>query len=558
VSIPGTDPSTAFYNINAFSNTPVYTCQGWAIYPAGFYNDTSPNYTLYGNLPPDNYQLYANASFDIGDYNFPTVNLTIGPNASITQDFAIASPAFYSYQVGDITASLDLDLDSGTFPDIVSINAYAYSGGDNPASSAARGISNFSTEVKPLVLIVDPDLAGWNFLLDSSISRYVNTSNSSTTFTEENLFFHLPFGTITSGNHDLPAAAAYSKILPGVGVGHWKVRPPLPPDTTYWNYYWYQNKFADSASAGFGNPDGCGAGSGSGSGSGDDQPEQSGFGAGSAAGTDANGYAEMRMQPGFYCNVYSGTLCLSSPSTEECIDTVPASVELAPHDEVVQDLGAPLVFDRTPQPGSSCSSSIHVQATVQPGQNGTLGQVQVTNGPLTLASGANVDVNVPAKVGLNAVSINASGTDSNGAPVNISHTRMHTVPMQPVGMLPPMGAMVPAGSTPPLPKNAVKSGGQIVFKMQINSCGALVTDPSRVAAPPRYVDLQRNGADVPLSSIEMVDVADHEDGPDFHMDGTSGQWMNHASTKGLQVGTYTLTIQMPDQSKWLTSFVVGK
>ena len=146
--------------------------------------------------------------------------------------------------------------------------------------------------------------------------------------------------------------------------------------------------------------------------------------------------------------------------------------------------------------------------------------------------------------------VNDGTVDSQPATVSV------TVTVGVAGLLAPLGVLVPAlGTEPvPLPDKAFKVGRTLPLRLQ-QSCGITALTDVDVAAP-QIVRLVKTGEPVDLELTDPDSGEANDTGTLFRY--SDPNWVFNLSTKtlGLTSGTYEITISMPDGQLYTTSLVL--
>ena len=148
--------------------------------------------------------------------------------------------------------------------------------------------------------------------------------------------------------------------------------------------------------------------------------------------------------------------------------------------------------------------------------------------------------------GVEHVVVNDGDVDSAPASVAI------TVAVQVVGFEAPLGALVPEGSPVQLPDKAYKQGRTLPLKLTTLCGGSPVCGEGVI--PPRIVGLVRSGQALDIDTLDL-DAGNANDGG-FEFRPAEGHWLFNLSTAALPSGTYAITVQMMDKSKWIGGFVL--
>ena len=124
--------------------------------------------------------------------------------------------------------------------------------------------------------------------------------------------------------------------------------------------------------------------------------------------------------------------------------------------------------------------------------------------------------------------------------------------VQPAGLQPPLAALVPEGDSVPLPDKAFKRGSTLPMKLQVFRGGVLLSDLD--VSPPQIVALLREGDAINLDTVDLGTGQANDSGLFFRF--TDGSWLYNLSSKGLDSGTYVITIQLSDGHRYVASFVL--
>jgi hypothetical protein len=129
-----------------------------------------------------------------------------------------------------------------------------------------------------------------------------------------------------------------------------------------------------------------------------------------------------------------------------------------------------------------------------------------------------------------------------------------TVTVEVVGLLSPLGGLVPEGDPIPLPNKAFKQGRTLPLKLQLFCGGTLLTDSD--VTPPQIVGLVRAGdAPVDLEAVDLDSGEANDSGVLFRFS-DDGNWVYNLNTQGLSSGTYTIVIEMPDGLRYAAGFAL--
>ena len=133
--------------------------------------------------------------------------------------------------------------------------------------------------------------------------------------------------------------------------------------------------------------------------------------------------------------------------------------------------------------------------------------------------------------------VNDGQDDSEEDMVEISITLMIVE-----GFLPPLAELVLEGEVAPLPRKASKQGRTLPLKLQL-FCGTTVLSDTDVD-PPEIVSLKKIGNASGLETIDMDSGEANDSGLLFRF--SEPIWVYNLSTRGMDTGTYVITIEMPD------------
>ncbi|HXE74776.1 MAG TPA: SBBP repeat-containing protein [Candidatus Xenobia bacterium] len=135
---------------------------------------------------------------------------------------------------------------------------------------------------------------------------------------------------------------------------------------------------------------------------------------------------------------------------------------------------------------------------------------------------------------------------------SLSPFAVFSAPLEVEGLFPPLGALMPAGDTPPLPNKAFKKGSTLPLKLQLSSGSVTLTDQN--SAPPRIAALSRSAEVIALDAIDLNTGESNDNTLVFRY--ADGEWVYNLGTRALGTGTYTITIQMPDGLRYSAAFVL--
>lgn len=160
-------------------------------------------------------------------------------------------------------------------------------------------------------------------------------------------------------------------------------------------------------------------------------------------------------------------------------------------------------------------------------------------------TGVNPAVTLP--LGTHTITLVVNDGQVDSAPDTVTITVTAGV----VGLLSPLGVLVPEGDSVPLPNKAFKQGRTLPLKLQL-FCGSTPLTDSDVA-PPQIVGLVRAGdASVDLEAADLDAGEANDSGLLFRFSDTN--WVYNLSTKDLIPGTYVITIQIPDGRRYIAAF----
>jgi hypothetical protein len=175
-----------------------------------------------------------------------------------------------------------------------------------------------------------------------------------------------------------------------------------------------------------------------------------------------------------------------------------------------------------------------------------LRRVEVGGQRVSFGADGAVQALVPLLLGANEVKLAA--WDGQGRATR--HTRIHEVPMTPLGLLEPINAalveVVPGGPSPSPPSKLAKLGSLLPLRLKISSCGRIEDRLARYPSAPTIIRIAKvGGPDIPLGTI----VQGGGNGIALHLDGAI--WSFDLPTARLgDPGNYVVTFRMPDGTKW--------
>ncbi|MBW7957020.1 MAG: SBBP repeat-containing protein [Deltaproteobacteria bacterium] len=217
------------------------------------------------------------------------------------------------------------------------------------------------------------------------------------------------------------------------------------------------------------------------------------------------------------------------------------------------------VLDRNRAPIAQAGADLHMSCGSIGGTTVTLdgsgsndpdgdGLTYTWSGPFQegggIVTGISPIVTLPA--GRSAVSlvVNDGKADSASDAVNIA------ILLEIQGFSSPLGALSNEGTPIQPPDKAFKKGSTLPLKIQLSCNGNALT--SNEVVSPRIVSLSR-GSDV--SDPEVIDLDSgqaNDDGTNFRY--SDYEWVYNLSTKALNTGSYIITVEMPDGSRYNGSF----
>ena len=127
-----------------------------------------------------------------------------------------------------------------------------------------------------------------------------------------------------------------------------------------------------------------------------------------------------------------------------------------------------------------------------------------------------------------------------------------TVKVSVVGLQPPLLPLVPEGDAALLPDKAFKRGRTLPLKLELFCGGTELTDGD--VERPLIVGLVRDGNALDVDTLDLDSGQSNDSGLLFRY--ADGNWVYNLSTKGLNAGTYTITIEMPDGLRYSAAFVL--
>lgn len=166
-------------------------------------------------------------------------------------------------------------------------------------------------------------------------------------------------------------------------------------------------------------------------------------------------------------------------------------------------------------------------------------------GPFGSAAGVSPTVGLP--LGPSTVELVVNDGELDSAP----DTAVITVAVRVQGLLPPMAALVPAGQTPPVPRD-FRLGSTIPLKLRLSCTSGPLTGDG-VAAP--VIDgLSLNGAPVSLDGLDLDAGGSGGGGLAFRW--SDDQWIYNLDTSALSAGHWVITLRLPDGKKVSAAFIL--
>jgi hypothetical protein len=165
------------------------------------------------------------------------------------------------------------------------------------------------------------------------------------------------------------------------------------------------------------------------------------------------------------------------------------------------------------------------------------------NGTVT---GANPTVTLPLGPSTVTLIVNDGRVDSEPDTVAVS------VFVSVEGFAPPLGALVPEGDAVQTPDRAYKQGRTLPLKLQVLCGGASVCQAGVVA--PRIVGLARSGEALNIETLDLDAGNANDGGVEFRP--ADCHWVYNLNTRNLVPGSYAITVQMTDKSRWVGGFVL--
>lgn len=154
---------------------------------------------------------------------------------------------------------------------------------------------------------------------------------------------------------------------------------------------------------------------------------------------------------------------------------------------------------------------------------------------------------VTLPLGSSTITLVVNDGKADSAPATVTAT----VSLRVAGFEPPLGPMVPEGQPVEWPRKAF-SGNVVPLKFQTLCRDGVLCGPTD--EPPCIVGLQRSGAALDLDALDLDAGQSADSGRCFRPEGS--HWVFNLSTKALTSGTYTVTVQLVDDSRWVGGFVL--
>lgn len=171
-------------------------------------------------------------------------------------------------------------------------------------------------------------------------------------------------------------------------------------------------------------------------------------------------------------------------------------------------------------------------------------------GPFPEGGGTVTGVSPTVTLPLGASTITLTVDDGNGG--TATDTVQIQVNVGVEGLLPPLAALAPEGGLVPVPEKAFKRGSTLPLKLRM-FCGVTALTAQDVSAP-QIVALTRFGEEIALATIDPDAGEANDNGLLFRY--SEPNWVHNLSSKDLTIGTYIITIQLPDGRRFQTSFVL--
>jgi hypothetical protein len=197
----------------------------------------------------------------------------------------------------------------------------------------------------------------------------------------------------------------------------------------------------------------------------------------------------------------------------------------------------------------ACSSSTGAMITLNGvGSNDPDGQpiTYLWSGPFGSASGPTPAVLLP--LGSSTLTLVVNDGTFNSQPATVTDTVIIGVN----GLGPPLATLVRSGNAPTLPGNSFHDGRTLPLKLQL-LCGTTIIRSG--VNPPQIISIIRNGGALDMAALDLDAGLSNDNSLLFRPDG-SGNWVYNLSTADLPVGTYTITVRMPDGLSYDAAFVL--
>jgi len=170
-------------------------------------------------------------------------------------------------------------------------------------------------------------------------------------------------------------------------------------------------------------------------------------------------------------------------------------------------------------------------------------------------TGASPTVTLP--LGTSTVALIVNDGQLNSAP----DSEAIIVVAQVTGFVAPLAALVPGLAAPILPDTAFKQGRTLPLKLGLSCGGVALSDVELNSAGKHYpliAALVKTGAaPLDLATLDLDSGQANDNGLYFRYD-TDGSWVYNLKTKGLSIGTYEITIEMPDGQRYTGGFVLNR
>lgn len=160
--------------------------------------------------------------------------------------------------------------------------------------------------------------------------------------------------------------------------------------------------------------------------------------------------------------------------------------------------------------------------------------------------GVSPSVTLPMGISTMSLTVNDGFLDSSPDSVNVN------VVVGLSGLQQPFTVLTPEGDGVFYPDKAFKQGRVLSLKLTL-SCGSTPLTDQDVSAP-QIISLTRAGDPIDLETID-IDVGGQGDS-NLLFRFANGVWIYNLSTQNLGTGSYIVTIQMPDQRRFSSGFVL--